>query len=118
LVEGRIHRNAGVVDDHIQAAEVFDGSFDEAAAILLTGNVRSNRDRLCTAIEALASRFIQRLLIPRGQSQLCASPGKLTRKLLADAGRSAGDDDCLVLELHRSCLWKTSTILLPAIQPG
>ena len=59
-------RYAGVVDEHVDAAEVRDCAFDQGPTIRLDANVATHRHRLGASRHTLRDHILQHVQAPGG----------------------------------------------------
>ncbi len=92
---------AGVVDEPVDAAVTLDHGVDQAAAVVLVGDVAGHDVR---ARDLLAQRG-QAVGAARGHHRHGPGLGERARQLLAEAGTGPGHDHYTVLQFgaHRSC---------------
>src|SRR5206468_12355065 len=94
----RPERRARVVHHHVEAAELLDGTLDDALHLLLDAHVDHLGER---APSHLLDRFDDRLQMlhrARAERHVRAGPRELDRDGLADAGAAAGDNRGLAFE--------------------
>ena len=68
-VEARVHRDAGIGDQHIDAAEGLDGAFDKPTAVIFFGHVGRHADRFAAELQAFVTHTVERVRPSRRQRQ-------------------------------------------------
>ena len=99
-VEARVHRDAGIGDQHIDAAVGFGRSLDETAAVVFLGHVGRHADRLAAERPAFVAHAVQRVRPPCRQRQFRPLLCQLPSQFSADAVARAGDHNDLTAEVH------------------
>ena len=95
----------GVVDQHVDAAELGDGGVDEALAVLGAGDVGRYRQRAAAEGAHLGRDRRQLVGAARRQRDVGALARQGEGDVAPHAGADAGDDGDAVLEQHEvSCL--------------
>ncbi len=100
LLEQRMHRDAGVVDQHVDAAEGIGGARDQPLAGGGVGDVGRHRHRLRAPRTAVGGHALECVGAARGQHQGRPLDGQLACEFGADAVGGAGDHDRLVGKAH------------------
>ena len=95
--------DAGIADQHVDAAERLDDLGGAGVHLLFVGDVHGDADRALAARVDLLRGGIGRLLVEVGDDDLGAFAREHDGDFLADAARGTGDDGNLVLQTHRSC---------------
>ena len=105
--------DAGVADEHVEAAELLDRECDEALEVLALGDVRApSRGPVAASADAVG-QFIQTLGAPRSQHDGGASLGEQQRGRLADPAARAGDGDNLAFDPRHGGLRSTKVDTCP-----
>ena len=100
LLQPRVAGDAGVVDQHVDAAELRLDGGDHRVDRLAVGDVDREARRLRARLAALRDRGVHRLGLHVADDDDGAFAGELECCCQADALGSAGDDRDLVLESH------------------
>ena len=100
-VEARVHRDAGIGDQHIDAAEGLDGALDKPTAVIFLGHVGRHADRFAAERQAFVTHTVERVRPSRRQRQSRPLLRQLPRQFGPDAVAGAGNDHNALLETHR-----------------
>ena len=92
--------DAGVADQHVDAAQFGHGLGDPGLDRGLVGHVHGDRDRPVAGRLELVGGRLGALQVEVGDADLGALAGVLEGDLLADAAGRTGDDGDFVLEAH------------------
>jgi hypothetical protein len=87
-----VTRDAGVVHENVDLAELGDGGFDRRLDLLFVGDVEGEGRGLTAACGNLIYQLLQLLLIASGYNYRRASSGKFRRTGASNALRSAGHE--------------------------
>ena len=80
---------AGIVDENVDAAELFQGQVDTAPGLVFVHRVRGHADRTAANV---GCRLVGRLLLARGQHHVRAGSSERLRRGQPDSAGGAGDD--------------------------
>src|SRR5579859_1718465 len=98
LGHGADGHDAGIVEEHVELAEVNDDRVHHRLDLRLVGYV----EQIGLGLAALRGDFgddgVELVLAPRGDRHLRALGGEMARCLGADAGAATGDEDDLILD--------------------
>ena len=101
VVENGAHRNTRIADQHVYAAELPHGGFDQLPALLGLRHVHPAVGRLPAPGADVARKKLQFLHVARSEHHFCALRGVYLRHRLADTRRCARNDDYLICQcLH------------------
>jgi hypothetical protein len=100
LDEQRIPNDAGVVDQDVEASEVFDDGLHCAGDVFFLRDTRQVGARRDAKSGALLARFFECFLVEVQQRDVCAVTCEGEGDCAANAARGAGDDGGLGLQLH------------------
>ena len=99
--DGGHRRDAGVVDQHVDAAELGDGGLDEVAALLPVADVARHREGAPTEGPHLVGHPLALVELAAGDHDVGARLGEAERHRPTEALAAAGDHDDLVVDPER-----------------
>src|SRR5215211_2895367 len=89
LVEARVHADAGVVDQRVDAAIFGDSALDQRPALRLNGDIRWNCKSPGSATAGFPGCVFEEVWFSRSEHQPGALRRQLIRQLAANTGRAA-----------------------------
>jgi hypothetical protein len=96
---GEREHDPGVVERHVEPAEVGDGAIHQRGDLVLVGDVAGHAEPAVPGGGQLVRGFAQRLLVDVGEHDRGARGGERARRVEAHAGGGAGDERDLSGEL-------------------